>query len=63
MISSIASKISDEISNTKKLSMVIQPAAPLKLWEGGKIFEISEKAGEYMDVLTIPQVHKILKIR
>jgi organic radical activating enzyme len=63
MISSIASKISDEISNTKKLSMVIQPAAPLKLWEGGKIFEFSKKAGEYMDVLTIPQVHKILKIR
>lgn len=63
MISSIASKIVDEISDIKKLSMVIQPAAPLKLWEKGKIFEISEKAGEYMDVLTIPQVHKILKIR
>jgi len=63
MIGSIASKICDEISDIKKLSMVIQPAAPLKLWEGGKIFEFSKKAGEYMDVLTIPQVHKILKIR
>lgn len=63
-ISSIVSNISDEISDISKLSMVIQPAAPLKQWEKcKKLFEISEKAGEYMDVLTIPQVHKILKIR
>lgn len=64
LISSIASNIRAEISDISKLSMVIQPAAPLKQWEEGKkLFEISEKAGEYMDVLTIPQVHKILKIR
>ena len=64
MISSIASSIHDEISDISKLSMVIQPADPLKQWEGcRKLFEISEKAGEYLDVLTIPQVHKILKIR
>jgi len=63
MIGSTASKIADEISDIKKLSMVIQPAVPLELWKKEKIFEISEKAGEYMDVLTIPQVHKILKIR
>ncbi|MEN4007331.1 MAG: 7-carboxy-7-deazaguanine synthase QueE [Methanobacteriaceae archaeon] len=63
MIGSIASKIGDEISDIKKLQVVIQPASPLNLWDGGKIFEISEKTGEYMDVLTIPQVHKILKIR
>jgi organic radical activating enzyme len=64
MISSIASKIHDEISDISSLSMVIQPAAPLKQWAGNKkLFEVSEKAGEYIDVLTIPQVHKILKIR
>jgi organic radical activating enzyme len=64
MISSIASKISDEISDISKLSMVIQPADPLKQWEKcNKLFDFSEKAGEYMDVLTIPQVHKILRIR
>ena len=64
LISSIASNIRDEISDISKLSMVIQPASPLKQWEEGKkLFEISEKAGEYIDVLTIPQVHKILKIR
>lgn len=64
MINSIASKLQEEISDISKLSMVIQPADPLKQWEGNtRLFEISEKAGEYMDVLTIPQVHKILKIR
>jgi organic radical activating enzyme len=64
MINSIASKIHDEINDIKKLSMVIQPADPLKQWKGSKkLFEISEKAGEYIDVLTIPQVHKILRIR
>ncbi|HML06428.1 MAG TPA: 7-carboxy-7-deazaguanine synthase QueE [Methanobacterium sp.] len=64
LISSIASNIRDEVSDISKLSMVIQPASPLKQWEESKkLFEISEKAGEYMDVLTIPQVHKILKIR
>ncbi|MGZ7043091.1 MAG: 7-carboxy-7-deazaguanine synthase QueE [Methanobacterium sp.] len=64
MIGSIASKLQDEISDISKISMVIQPADPLKQWEGNKkLFEISGKVGEYMDVLTIPQVHKILKIR
>ncbi|MGZ7159391.1 MAG: 7-carboxy-7-deazaguanine synthase QueE, partial [Methanobacterium sp.] len=64
MIGSIASKLQDEISDISKVSMVIQPADPLKQWEGNKkLFEISGKVGEYMDVLTIPQVHKILKIR
>ncbi|MGB9936666.1 MAG: 7-carboxy-7-deazaguanine synthase QueE [Methanobacterium sp.] len=64
MISSIASKIRSEISDISKLSMVIQPADPLSQWEEGRmLFEISESAGKYMDVLTIPQVHKILRIR
>ena len=64
MLNSIASKIHDEISDISKVSLVIQPVHPLKQWEGNnRLFEISETIGKYMDVLTIPQVHKILKIR
>ncbi|MBI5679698.1 MAG: 7-carboxy-7-deazaguanine synthase QueE [Methanobacterium sp.] len=65
IIESIASKIHDEISDVSNLSMVIQPSAPLDKWvnESKKLFEISQTAGEYLDVLTIPQVHKILRIR
>ncbi len=65
MIGFIASKIADEVQNTSKLSMVIQPVSPLDLWADGthKLFEISEEAGKYMDVLTIPQVHKLLNMR
>ncbi len=65
MIGFIASKIADEVQNTSNLSMVIQPVSPLDLWVYGthKLFEISEEAGKYMDVLTIPQVHKLLNMR
>ena len=65
MISMIASKISETVTDISNLSMVIQPSDPLDDWKENskKLFEISEKAGEYMDVLTIPQVHKILSIR
>lgn len=65
IIESIASKIHDEISDVSNLSLVIQPSDPLDSWigENKKLFEISQKAGEYLDVLTIPQVHKILKMR
>ncbi len=64
-VSFIASKIADEVNDASKLSMVIQPVSPLQSWEehGNKLFEISEKAGEYLDVLTIPQIHKLLNIR
>lgn len=64
-IKSIASRICDEISDTSKLSMVIQPSDPLDYWikNSEKLFEISEVVGKYLDVLTIPQVHKLLKIR
>ncbi len=65
MIGLIASKIAEEVQNTSKLSMVIQPVSPLDLWADGsqKLFEISEEAGKYIDVLTIPQVHKLLNVR
>ncbi len=35
MIGFIASKIADEVQNTSKLSMVIQPVSPLDLWVDG----------------------------
>ena len=45
--------------------MVIQPAYPLNYWidNNEKLFEFSEVVGNYLDVLTIPQVHKLLKVR
>ncbi len=64
-IGQIASMINDEIPKNSRPSLVIQPSDPLDQWlsHGKKLFGISESAGKYMDVLTIPQVHKILKIQ
>ena len=64
-IKSIVSRLYDEISDVSRLSMVIQPSDPLNNWieNSEKLFEVSEVVGNYLDVLTIPQVHKLLKIR
>ena len=64
-VSSIAARIRDEIPDTSKLPLVVQPSSPLELWAGKtqKLLEISEKAGEHLNILTIPQVHKLLKLR
>ncbi|BDZ69771.1 pyruvate-formate lyase-activating enzyme [Methanobacterium petrolearium] len=64
-VSSIAARIKDEIPYASKLTLVVQPASPMDFWAGKthKLLEISEKAGEHLDVLTIPQVHKFLKLR
>lgn len=61
----IASNISKEVFNASKVSMIIQPVSPLKYWINNKseLFKISEKAGEYLDVLVIPQVHQLLKVK
>ena len=61
----IASKIAQEVQDTGELSLIIQPASPLSEWieNSHKLLEISEITGKYLDVLTIPQIHKILKIR
>lgn len=61
----IASKIAQEVKDTSGLSLVIQPVSPLNNWEKNhfKLFEFSEKAGKYLDVLVIPQIHKLLMIR
>jgi len=64
-ISQIASRISNEIPKNSDISLVIQPSDPLDQWvgQGKKLFGISESVGKYLDVLTIPQVHKILKVQ
>jgi len=64
-VSSIAARIKDEISDTSKLPLVVQPSSPLDYWDGKtqKLLEISEKAGEHLNILTIPQVHKLLKLK
>jgi len=61
----IASKIAQKVQNAGQISLIIQPASPLSNWakKSDKLLEISEKTGKYLDVLTIPQIHKILKIR
>jgi organic radical activating enzyme len=65
LISSIASRIADEVKKTSKLVMVLQPVSPITVWADGtqKLFELSEVAGKYIDVLTIPQVHKLLNVK
>ena len=65
MIGLIASKIAEEVQNTPKFSIVVQPLSPLKLWvdNSEKLFEISEEVGKYINVLIIPQVHKLLNVR
>jgi len=64
-VGSLAARMKDELSEDSKLSLVVQPASPLELWGGkiSKLLKISEKAGEHVDVLTIPQVHKLLNLR
>lgn len=61
----IASKIAREVQNIGELSLVIQPASPLSKWaeNSDKLLEISQITGKYLDVMVIPQIHKILKIR
>ena len=64
-VSLIAARIKAEIDDKSEMPLVIQPVSPLDLWAGKthKLLEISEKAGEHLEVLTIPQVHKILNLR
>lgn len=61
----IASKMAEYINKPSKLILVIQPVSPLVNWgkHSHKLFKFSEKSGEYFEVLTIPQIHKLLKVR
>lgn len=61
----IASRIKYGVQKSSKLSMVLQPASPLEDWTycPTKLLRISEETGKHLDVLTIPQVHKLLHLR
>ena len=60
----VVEKLSKSISNKNNLKIIIQPSSPLKEWKNlnFKLFEFSEVVGQYFDVSTIPQIHKILNI-
>jgi 7-carboxy-7-deazaguanine synthase len=65
IVKSIASKIYKDVNDVSELPMVIQPVGPYKNWfnNAGNLFKISENVGEYLEVLVIPPVHKLLKLR
>jgi organic radical activating enzyme len=60
----VIKKLSDNISSKSSLQIIIQPSSPLDEWKdiNFKLFEFSEIVGQYFEVLTIPQIHKILAI-
>lgn len=60
----VVEKLSKNISNKSNLKIIIQPSSPLNDWEdiNSRLFEYSEVVGQYFDVSTIPQIHKILNI-
>ncbi|WP_407393290.1 7-carboxy-7-deazaguanine synthase QueE [Methanobrevibacter sp.] len=60
----VVEKLSKNISNKSNLKIIIQPSSPLGEWKdiNFKLFEFSEVVGQYFDVSTIPQIHKILDI-
>ena len=60
----VVEKLSENIINKNNLQIIIQPSSPLNDWENlnSKLFECSEIVGQYFEVSTIPQVHKILDI-
>ena len=60
----VVEKLSQNISNKSNLKIIIQPSSPLGEWKdiNFKLFEFSEVVGQYFEVSTIPQIHKILDI-
>ena len=60
----VIKKLSKNISNKRNLKIIIQPSSPLEDWKeiNFRLFEYSEVVGQYFDVSTIPQIHKILDI-
>ena len=60
----VIKKIDKEIIYKKNLQVIIQPSSPLNEWKNlsDSLFEFSEIVGEYFEVSTIPQIHKILNI-
>ena len=64
LIQEVMEKLSNNISSKNNLQIIIQPSSPLDDWgnSNSKLFEFSEIVGQYFEVSTIPQVHKILNI-
>ena len=60
----VVEKLSENISNKSNLQIIIQPSSPLSEWKdlNFNLFEFSEIVGQYFEVSTIPQIHKILDI-
>ena len=60
----VVEKLSENISSKSNLKIIIQPSSPLGEWKdiNFKLFEFSEVVGQYFEVSTIPQIHKILDI-
>ncbi|MDR3222726.1 MAG: 7-carboxy-7-deazaguanine synthase QueE [Methanobrevibacter sp.] len=62
-VEEVVIKLSKRVSNNN-VPLIIQPSSPINHWKGKekKILKFSEICGKYMDVLTIPQVHKCLGV-
>ena len=60
----VVEKLSQNISSKSNLKIIIQPSSPLEEWEkiNSRLFKFSEVVGQYFEVSTIPQIHKILNI-
>ena len=60
----VVEKLSKNISNKSNLQIIIQPSSPLSEWNdlNFKLFEFSEIVGQYFEISTLPQIHKILDI-
>ncbi|WP_407455178.1 7-carboxy-7-deazaguanine synthase QueE [Methanobrevibacter sp.] len=60
----VVEKLSENISNKSNLKIIIQPSSPLGEWKNinYRLFEFSEVVGQYFEVSTIPQIHRILDI-
>ena len=60
----VVEKLFENISNKSDLKIIIQPSSPLDEWNdiNFRLFNFSEIVGQYFDVSTIPQIHKILDI-
>jgi len=60
----VVEKLSESISNKSNIKIIIQPSSPLGDWRdiNFRLFSFSEIVGQYFEVSTIPQIHKILDI-
>lgn len=63
-IREVIEKLSENVLSKSNIQIIIQPSSPLSDWKGlnFKLFEFSEIVGQYFEVSTIPQIHKILNI-